>query len=567
MIFTDFLTQLSGSQLSQSLYLLCGAGVVTSVVVASALYYIVPYLQDPKGIRQYPGPWLAKFSCLWFSREIFAARVQTSTKKLHERYGTFVRIGPNDISVCSPEALQTLYAHSPNALKSSLYDAFSPFGASRSVFNTTSRGDHARKRKLLSHMMAAKSLQEITPIIYDHERKFVNHWDEMCHSAVKGKGGTKGDCTWKADDGRAWFNAMPWFNYIAFDVIGDLAFGAPFGMLPAVKAETPVAESIEQAMNAFTSDDDAKAIQYLTINAIDTINRSSAFNSFIGSLPSWFRPHVMNLPFFKHKFGARKKLAAMAATAVSKRINSVKPILRADFLSKLLEGRDGNGEPMGKQELSSEALSLLVGGSDTVANSSAAIIYYLAQNTHIQRKLQASLDAALGPPDFSLSVEDSINDVNLTKLKDCEYLNNTINEGHRLHSTIGFGLPRVVPEGGLVVCGQTFKEGTTISTPVFALHRMKEIWGEDADLFNPERWEREDKSEMYRAFAPFSIGPRACLGRNLAQMEMQTFIGQLFHRYDVSLDSPDCKMKVHEAFVRKPESVYIGVKQRNVLST
>ena len=94
-------------------------------------------------------------------------------------------------------------------MKSEFYQAFAPFGAARSVFNTTSREDHARKRKLMSHMMAAKSLLEVTPIIYEHERKFVKHWDEICDSAAKGEGGTKGDCTWKAKEGRAWFNVMP----------------------------------------------------------------------------------------------------------------------------------------------------------------------------------------------------------------------------------------------------------------------------------------------------------------------------------------------------------------------
>ena len=113
-------------------------------------------------------------------------------------------------------------------------------------------------------------------------------------------------------------------------------------------------------------------------------------------------------------------------------------------------------------------------------SSSAAIVYYLGQNPTIQHNLQAALDAALGPPDFSLSAEYAIADTNLTKLKDCNYLTNVINEGLRLHSTVGFGLPRVVPEGGMVVGGQVFKEGTIISTPVFALHMMKEVWGEDA---------------------------------------------------------------------------------------
>lgn len=138
-------------------------------------------------------------------------------------------------------------------------------------------------------------------------------------------------------------------------------------MLPRVKAETPVAQSAEQAMNTFTSSKTVNSIQYQTINAIQCINGSSAFGSVLGSLPAAVRPHIMSLPMFKPGFRARKSLASMAVTAVSRRINSETPVLRTDFLSKLLEGRDERGLPLGKQELSSEALSLLVGGSDTVA--------------------------------------------------------------------------------------------------------------------------------------------------------------------------------------------------------
>ena len=137
-------------------------------------------------------------------------------------------------------------------------------------------------------------------------------------------------------------------------------------MLPAVKAETLVAQSAEQAMDTFPSKG-SDSIKYHTINAVKTINASNAFATFIGSLPKWARPYIMNSPTFKPELGSRKALGAMAVTAVSRRLNSTKPILRRDFLAKLLEGRDGHGQPLGKQELASEALSLLVGGSDTTA--------------------------------------------------------------------------------------------------------------------------------------------------------------------------------------------------------
>jgi benzoate 4-monooxygenase len=168
-----FLTDLLSAQSNFQLY---GLGASALAIAAVALCYILPYLTDPKGLRAYPGPWLAKFSCLWFARAVFAGRAQTSVKELHEKYGMsthnysidyshyfiyigpVVRISPDQVSICATEAVQPIYARSGNVLKSSFYDGFSPFGDVRGVFDTTSREDHTRKRKLTSHIMSAKSL-------------------------------------------------------------------------------------------------------------------------------------------------------------------------------------------------------------------------------------------------------------------------------------------------------------------------------------------------------------------------------------------------------------------------
>ena len=78
----------------------------------------------------------------------------------------------------------------------------------------------------------------------------------------------------------------------------------------------------------------------------------------------------------------------------------------------------------------------------------------------------------------------------------------------RLHSTAGLGLPRVVPETGLTIAGKTFAPGTEVSCPAYTIHRLKTIWGEDADEFNPDRWSRGNRAEMSKYFIPFSTGPR-----------------------------------------------------------
>lgn len=160
--------------------------------------------------------------------------------------------------------------------------------------------------------------------------------------------------------------------------------------------------------------------------------------------------------------------------------------------------------------------------------------YHLANNPHIQRKLQAELDAALGHEDDYVATFDSV--------KRLPYLQAVIDETLRIHATSGIGLPRIVPEGGLTVCGESFPEGTVLSVPTFSIHRDKSVWGEDVDVFRPERWlddDAEKDKERQKAFNPFSFGPRSCVGRNLASMEMLIIIASILRRFDFVLEYPE----------------------------
>ncbi len=51
--------------------------------------------------------------------------------------------------------------------------------------------------------------------------------------------------------GRVWFDCLPWYNYLAFDIIGDLAFGSPFGMIKAAKDAAPVAVDQREAIASY----------------------------------------------------------------------------------------------------------------------------------------------------------------------------------------------------------------------------------------------------------------------------------------------------------------------------
>jgi benzoate 4-monooxygenase len=139
-------------------------------------------------------------------------------------------------------------------------------------------------------------------------------------------------------------------------------------------------------------------------------------------------------------------------------------------------------------------------------------------------------------------------------------LDAVIKETMRIHSTSSLGLPRTVPPGpGITLCGHHFPQGTVLSVPAYTIHHSKEIWGPDADSFKPERWEKLSEKQK-NAFIPFSYGPRACVGRNVAEMELALIVSTVFRNYSFELRQGE--MQTREGFLRKPICLLVGMTKR-----
>lgn len=82
-------------------------------------------------------------------------------------------------------------------------------------------------------------------------------------------------------------------------------------------------------------------------------------------LPPLWRPIARKLPWYKKGQSNVQSLAGIAIMAVAKRL--ARPTDRTDLLSKLQSGKDEDGNPMGRAELTAEALTLLIAGSDTTS--------------------------------------------------------------------------------------------------------------------------------------------------------------------------------------------------------
>lgn len=187
-----------------------------------------------------------------------------------------------------------------------------------------------------------------------------------------------------------------------------------------------------------------------------------------------------------------------------------------------------------RKELRSQLLNVLLAGRDTTAGLLGWTFYYLARHPAVYGKLREAVLDDFGPDTSLLTFE---------SLKSCTYLQYVMLEILRLEPVVPENSRRAVrnttlPRGG-GPDGQApiyIRAGEEVVYNVTIMHRRKDIWGEDADEFQPERWHGRKYSWEY---LPFNGGPRICLGQQFALTEAGYVIARIVQKFDAmdNLDS------------------------------
>lgn len=277
---------------------------------------------------------------------------------------------------------------------------------------------------------------------------------------------------------------------ITFDIIGELAFGESFKAVETGKTHPWVSVLVDM------------------VREMDLVNFRK-------------RAPVMNLvlPFLIPK-GLGAKFAAhwdYTVDMTKKRITKKDTITRADFFQHILK----NG--MMKEELLQQnAHVMIVAGSETTATVLASCLYHLMHNgeylTTLQKEVRGSFDTL-----------DQITGDATQKLP---YLHACIEEAMRVYPPVAFGLQRI--SYGASVDGNWVPSGALVSSQNWTINRDARYW-QDPDSFKPERWLGEGFGDNKYATQPFSLGPRACAGINLAYLEMRVILAKMVWQYDFEL--------------------------------
>jgi len=194
---------------------------------------------------------------------------------------------------------------------------------------------------------------------------------------------------------------------------------------------------------------------------------------------------------------------------------------RGDLFSHMVFVEDEQGR-MSDKQLRDETMTLIFAGHETTAHALTWTWYLLATHSDKVEKMHEELERVVG--DRRIEVKD---------LPNLPYLEMVVKETLRLLPSV-WAYARQA-QRDLVIDGYEIKKGQTITISHIAMGRNAKYY-ESPEEFRPERWTREFERSLPRgAYTPFAGGPRVCLGKQFAMMEMRMILATLVQRIEISI--------------------------------
>ncbi|KAI0666625.1 cytochrome P450 [Trametes maxima] len=395
--------------------------------------------------------------------------------------------------------------------------------------------EHRLQRRILNPAFGPSQVRDLTEIFVRKSIELRNVW-----LAATGRSGT------------ARLNVSKDLSRTTLDIIGLAGFGYDFKALSASNEPNELISAFRKLHSSQPPMSSIKMflrfsfpfLKFMPGRMSKTIKEPSAVMQRIGS-----------------QIVAEKK-AAIMREASEKNLAEVgrKDLQDRDILTLLMKANVAKDIPE-HQRLSDAAVvsrTLLTAGHETTSTSTTWALYALCKQPAIQQKLREEL---LSVPTDTPTMDE---------LSALPYLDNVVRETLRLYSPVTM-LVREARHDDALPLSQPFVDrfgnvhdeiriakGNKVVLPILALHRSKEIWGEDASEFRPERWERPPEAisavpGVWGHLLTFIGGPRACIGYRFALIEFKALLFTLIRTFEFELAVAADDILIESSRLQRPK--------------
>ncbi|TFK40706.1 cytochrome P450 [Crucibulum laeve] len=431
----------------------------------------------------------------------------------------------------------------------------------------TVEGDmHRKQRKILAPAFSSTHIKSLTPIFWAKATQLRDIWLTEIDSSEDAEGHEKGVSR---------IDVLVWLGRATLDVIGLAGFGYSFNSL------TDDTNELANAFGVIFST--ARKFRMITILQVwfPFLRRFRRNNTTMIQATNTMRRIGLELIEEKRRAVEEEMHSKIAAEKKANGdqdmgIQGDKTTLGRDLLSVLIRSNRLATSPeqqMSVNEVLCQISTFIAAGHETTASAMTWCLYALARDAMVQKKLRAALleveqgvdsPATRGPSFDTCSgdephLEHQRHELT-NRIMQCEYLDWVVRESLRVHAPVTNTM-RVcmreedhipVQDGGFADregrrrCGISVKKGDIISVPIQAINKSETLWGEDAQLFRPERWASPPADikaipGLYSNTLTFLNGNplggnRACIGYKFALIEIKIFLYVLLKDMQFSID-------------------------------
>lgn len=238
-----------------------------------------------------------------------------------------------------------------------------------------------------------------------------------------------------------------------------------------------------------------------------------------------------------------------------------------DFMEKFIEAKKAFSDSVDDNQIVSWMMVNMIAGADTTAITIRAAMYHALKHPRVWARLEKEILASDIPNNLPASYKNAFN---------VSYLEAVVREGVRMHPGVGLLLERYVPDTGFTFPdGKFAPPGAVLGMNPYVIARNKEVYGEDAESYRPERWLLDEESgeteeefqtrlrRMNNADLTFGAGSRFCLGKHLGLVETYKAIATLVAQYKIELAYPERDWKVINSWFVRQEGFLVKMSKRN----
>ena len=349
-------------------------------------------------LASFPGPRIAAATQIPYVKASISGKLPYWVKDLHDQYQSdVVRISPSELSFIGASAWQDIHGHhadAPPFEKDPLLNG-KCFNNIDNMF-TAKHEDHERMRKVLGHAFSERAIREQEPTVQLYIEKLIRRLHEQISISSQAK-----------------IDMVKWYDWLSFDIIGELTFGSSF-------------KCLDTQANHWWVD--------MVFGSFETIVFMGACHRFAISriLLPYLIPKKYKEMFEDHWKATEETLACRIKLGTN----------RHDFMSPILENNiDGKG--LNRLEMLSNAWLFINAGSGTTAGILSATIYYLARDPRILSIITAEVRGRF--------LDES--QINARSVAQLPYLLACLSETNRIMPAALMGQAVLVPPRGATICG------------------------------------------------------------------------------------------------------------------